>query len=136
MAIRSRSNQQSRAVLAVVALACMSASASGCSGSGAAEQLQQNAPVVISTKANTVMLQNRAGGPVNDVQVTVVAFGGNEYSAAIGRIESQASRPVLLAELSGGERGAFNPQFNKPRTVRVRATDAVGKAFDVEVPWK
>jgi hypothetical protein len=122
--------------LAAIAVVCASALTAACSQSGSAEQLQSSAPLSVSTKANTILLQNRAGMPLNDVQVTVVAYGGKAYSQSMGRLESDASRPVLLSELASSDHAAFNAAFNKPKTVRVQATDATGKTLAVDVPWK
>ena len=135
MTIDLRAHRGRRWILIVGAVVCASALTAGCSESGSAEQLNANSPVLITTQASAVVIQNKAGMPLTDIKVTVVAFG-KEYSSSVGRLESEEGRRVSLAVLSSADRATFNPAFARPKLVRVQATDAAGKSFEVETSWK
>lgn len=120
----------------VVAFVWIATVTSGCSESGSAEQLSASSPVSIATQSNAIVIQNKAGMPLSDVKVLLVAFGNKQFSTSVGRLDNQESRRVALSELAGSDRATFNPSFTRPKVVRVQATNATGKSFEIETPWK
>jgi hypothetical protein len=135
MTTRLSCGGQRHALLALaVTLIAGSVPLLGCSQQGSAEQL--NAPVGITTRQTTIAIQNRAGVPLSNVRLTVVAFGNTEFTRALGGFEKEESREVNLSQLSSKDGTAFNAMLSKPKLVRFNAVDADGKPVDVEVAWK
>ena len=135
MSLTGRSVTSHRGFL-VVALVSIAALTAACSESSSAEQLSASSPVSIAMQTNAIVVQNRAGMPLSDVKVMLVAFGNKQYAANVGRLDNQESRRVALSELTGADRATFNPSFTRPKVVRVHATSSEGKAFEIETPWK
>ncbi len=111
-----------------------SLAATGCSQQGSAEQL--NAPIGVSTRNTTVTVENRSGGELSNVKLTVVAFGNTEYSKPIGALGTAESRNASLGELTSQDGSTFSVTFTRPKSVKLTALDASGKAVTVETPWK
>ena len=101
-----------------------------------AQPEQLNAPVLISTRQTVIALQNRAGVPLADIKLTVVAYGNTEFTRMLGRMETEESREVNLNQLSSRDGTSFNARLSKPKLVRFTATDVNGKPVDLEVAWK
>jgi hypothetical protein len=131
--VRSRSTRLS--VLAAAGLLLLSAVA-GCSGSGSAAQLDPNSPVNITTHNTVVSLHNRAGMPLNSVKLTVTAYGNVDFSKTLYRLENTETKDVALNELSSQDGTVFNPRLSRPKMIKVKATDTVGKEYDVEMAWR
>ena len=108
----------------------------GCSEQGSAEQLNANSPVAITTHQTVVRVQNKAGLPLMDIKLTVVPYGNTEFSRLLSRMENMESREIGLNELASRDGTVFNLRLSKPKLVRLSATDATGKHYDVEVPWR
>lgn len=108
--------------------------AAGCAGQGSAEQM--NAPVSIGTRNANLLIENRAGQPLNDVHLTIVPFGKNEYSKSLSTLGVDERREVPLTELTAADGSKFIPMLSRPKTVRVTAKDATGKQYDIELPWR
>lgn len=107
----------------------------GCSEQGSAEQL--DSPVAITTRNAVVLLQNRTEQPLDNVTLSVTPYGRNAtFSKALPRLERAERREVSLGDLSTSDGTRFNPMFNRPRQLRLTATDTAGKQYDVELPWK
>jgi hypothetical protein len=119
-------------------LGCLSVLASlffvGCSERGSAEQL--DSPVAITMKNTIISIENRAGQPLTGVTLTVVPFGQNGYSKSLANLNTAERRDVGIGELANAEGVRFNPVLTRPKLVRLTATDAVGKQYDVELPWR
>jgi hypothetical protein len=94
------------------------------------------AAIGINTTASYVTLENRAGLPLLDLNVTVKATNGISFSKSISRLEASAKQDLSLTEFRGNDGTTFSPMFHKPKEVVVTATDLVGKKYDVTVPWK
>jgi hypothetical protein len=120
--------------LLAAALIAGSVASTACSQQGSAEQL--NAPVLITTRQTVIAFQNRAGVPLTDIKLTVVAYGNTEFTRMLGRMDTEESREVNLNQLSSSDGTAFNARLSKPKLVRFKATDANGKPVDLEVAWK
>jgi hypothetical protein len=120
--------------LLAAALIAGSVASTACSQQGSAEQL--NAPVLITTRQTVIAFQNRAGVPLNDIKLTVVAYGNTEFTRMLGRMDTEESREVNLNQLSSRDGTSFNARLSKPKLVRFTATDVNGKPVEFEVPWK
>lgn len=108
--------------------------AAGCAGQGSAEQA--NAPVLIGTKNANLLIENRAGEPLNEVRLTVVPFGKNEYSKMLPSLGVAERREVPLSDLAAADGTKFVPMLSRPKTVRVSAKAASGRQYDIEQPWR
>jgi hypothetical protein len=120
--------------LTIATLLGVSLFASGCSQRGSAEQL--NAPIGITTRNTTVTVENRSGGDLSNVKLTVVAFGNAEYSKSIGPLAAAESRNASLGELTSQDGSTFSVTFTRPKAVKLTALDASGQNVVVETPWK
>ena len=92
--------------------------------------------IAVVTSSSFLTVENRAGLPLLDVDVTVKAANGLSFSKSISRLEASARRDMSLSELRANDGTTFNTRFQKPKEVVVTATDLVGKKYDVAVPWK
>lgn len=107
----------------------------GCSEQGSAEQL--DSPVAVTLRNASVLIENRAEQPLDNITLTVMPYGKNgAFSKALNRMERAERREVALADLSTADGTRFNPMLVRPRDVRVTATDTAGKQYEVELPWK
>ena len=127
-----------RAVLAkTLALIPIAVLATGCSGSGsAAAQVDANAPVLLQVTQPYITVQNHAGMALSDVTVAVVSYGGVEFIKSFPRMENAQRREISFGEFSSRDGTSFNPRFTKAKAVRLRASDVVGKKYEVEAPWQ
>jgi len=94
------------------------------------------AAIGVVTSASFLTVENRAGLPLVDVEISLKATNGLSFSKSISRLETSAKRDLSLAELRSNDGTTFNTRFQKPKEVVVKATDLVGKKYDVTVPWK
>jgi hypothetical protein len=119
--------------LVLIATAVLS---TGCSEQGsAAEQPDANAPVLIEVSQAAIAVQNRAGNPLTDITVTVVAYGGIEFSKTLLRIESSERRQIPMGDFRSRDGSRYNVQLTRPKTVRLRASDVAGKRYEIEMPF-
>ena len=121
---------------AFLALACSDAitrqAETGAVGSSGATP----AAIAVVTTSSFLTVENRAGLPLVDMEVTVKAANGLSFSKSITRLETSAKRDLSLAELRANDGTTFNTRFHKPKDVVVTATDLIGKKYDVTAPWK
>ena len=107
----------------------------GCSEQGSAEQL--DSPVAVTMRNAIVLLENRAEQPLDNITLTVTPYGKNgAFSKALTRMERAERREVALADLTTADGTKFNPMLIRPRQIRLTASDAAGKQYEVELPWK
>ena len=121
------------ALVVVIAVALLTSAA--CSEQGSA-QMSANSPIVLSTQQIMITVQNKAGMPLNNARLTVVAFGNTEFSKTFSRLENTETREVLLSDLSSRDGTPYNARLSKPKTVRFTGVDPTGKEYTVETPWK
>ncbi len=80
----------------------------------------QDAPIAIRTSSLSVVIENKVGMPLTDVDVSIVPIGGaTEFKKFVGRMESAEKRDLSL--------GAFYGREGK---------DLNAKAYSVEAPWQ
>jgi hypothetical protein len=108
----------------------------GCSDAGSAEAVSADAPLVVETSQAFVTFQNRTGLPLNEVEISILPYGPGEYRRRLTRIENTMKREVPLNQFQGRDGTPFNLRVTRPKAVRVKAQDAAGKSYEVEVPWR
>jgi hypothetical protein len=109
---------------------------SACAEQGSARQPDPNAPVAISVQGTTVALANQTDGPLADVTLTVVPYGGTGFSKSFARLDTGERRQVPLSELAAADGTRFNPVLSNPKLVRVDARTASGEEYEIELPWR
>jgi hypothetical protein len=130
----ARGFASSRAALAALSVAVVLVT--GCSGQGSAEHASADGPLVIETSPGFVTFQNRAGLPLTAVSITIRPYGPGEFTRQLSRVENTMKRQLALAEFRSRDGAALNVRVTRPKSVRVRAEDAAGKTYELEVPWK
>ncbi|MBI3490227.1 MAG: hypothetical protein HY047_00260 [Acidobacteria bacterium] len=118
----------------VVLCGTVSAALAACSSGGQAPQAA-NAPIAVQTSQMFVTVENKAGLPLVDVDVAILPVGGPAvFTKLVERIENGEKRDLSLGDFSQGGT-TFSLRIMRPKTVRVRAKDVVGKTYEVSVPW-
>ena len=119
------------AVLVAVALA------SGCSNQGSAERASADAVIPLEVSPTMVTFQNKTGMPLMSVTLAILPYGpGGEFTRRLPRVENTIKREVPISEFRGRDGTPLNLRVTRPKTVRLKAEDATGKAYEVEVAWK
>ena len=123
--------------LARTALACAtSLAAAGCATGDQSAQ-SQNGPIAIRTSQLSVVVENRVGMPLTDVDVVILPVGGaTEFKKFVGRMENAEKRDLSLGGFYGRDGTTFNLRVVRPRAVRVTGKDLNAKAYSVEAPWQ
>lgn len=107
-----------------------------CSGSAPPAQ-EPNAPIGIETSQLSVVVENKVGMPLTDVEVAILPIGGAvEFNKFLGRLESAEKRDVSLGDFHGRDGTPFSLRVVRPKTVRVTGKDLTNKAYKVERPWE
>ena len=120
---------RSAAVIALPALAL------ACSGDSSPQD--QNAPISIQTSQLSVVVENKVGMPVTEVEVSIIPLGGSTaFKKFIGRMESAEKRDLALNDFFGNDGTTFSLRLVRPKSVRVTGKDLNNKEVNVEQPWK
>jgi hypothetical protein len=107
-----------------------------CSG-GAAPAGEQNAPIGIQTSQLSIVIENKVGMPLLDVDVAIVPVGrATQFNKLVGRLENAEKRDLRPGDFYGRDGTTFSLRVVRPKTVRVTAKDLNGKAYAVEAPWQ
>lgn len=125
-------------LLLKIAMFGAAALALGACSSGAPVAAQDgNAPITIRTSQLSVEIENRAGMPLTEVNVSIVPVGGaTEFKKFVGRMENGEKKDLALGGFFGRDGTTFNLRVVKPRLVRVTGTDLTSKAYNVETRWQ
>jgi hypothetical protein len=84
-----------------------------------------------------VTIRNIVGQPLTDVSIAIVPVGGQlEFATFFSRLESSEKREIVLSEFRGRDGTTFNLRVVKPRSIRIKAKDFTGKAYEGLVGWK
>jgi hypothetical protein len=106
----------------------------GCSDSGPAAQ---DAAIGIETSQMSVVIENKVGMPLTDVDVAIVPLGAaTEFTKFLGRMENAEKRDVALGSFLGRDGTTFSLRVVRPKAVRVTGKDLNAKAYSVERAWK
>jgi hypothetical protein len=107
-----------------------------CSGGGP-PALAADSPIAIRTSQLSVVIENKVGMPLTDVDVAIVPMGGStEFKKFVGRMESAEKRDLSLGAFYGRDGTTFNLRVVRPKAVRVTGKDLNAKAYSVEAPWQ
>lgn len=122
-------------LVSVVFGGSVGAALSACSSGGRAAQAA-NAPIGVQTSQMFVTVENKAGLPLVNIDVAIVPVGApTEFTKFVERLENGEKRDLSLGDFSGQGGTTFSLRIVRPKTVRVRAKDLVGKTYEVAVPW-
>lgn len=95
-----------------------------------------DAPILVQTSQMFVTIENKAGLPLVNIDVAIVPLGvPTEFTKFVDRLETGAKRDLSLGDFSAQGGTTFSLRIVRPKTVRVRAKDLVGKTYEVAVPW-
>jgi hypothetical protein len=107
-----------------------------CSGSVAPAQ-DKDAPIGIETSQLSIVIENKVGMPLLDVDVAIVPVGrATLFNKLIGRLENAEKRDLRPGDFYGRDGTSFSLRVVRPQAVRVTAKDLNGKAYKVETPWR
>lgn len=125
-------------VLAVlVAGSFVSACSDEEAASGAVGTAGQSQSIVVTASTRGVSVENRAGRPVNDVQVAIRPVGGGpDFLQKVSTMDTGERKELALSEFRTSDKVSLNPMFIRPQQVTVTARDDQGTNYQVTVPWK
>jgi hypothetical protein len=97
----------------------------------------QDAAIGIQTSQLSVVIENKVGMPLTEVNVSILPVGGaTEFKKFVGRMENAEKRDLALGGFYGRDGTTFNLRVVRPRAVRVTGKDLNAKAYDVETRWQ
>jgi hypothetical protein len=112
------------------------ATLAACSSAGGPPPQAADAPIRVQTSDLFLTVENKAGLPLTDVDVAIVPAGSpTAFNKFVGRMENGEKRNLSLGEFAGRDGTTFSLRVVRPRSVRVKAKDMVGKTYDLEAPW-
>jgi hypothetical protein len=97
------------------------------------------APAAIDVRINSqvVTIENMAGQPLLNVQVTVRPVGrAAPFTTSLQRMEPGDRRDLPLGQFVASDNTRFSAFTPPPKDVVVTAVDQDGTRHDVTVPWK
>ena len=105
-----------------------------CSGSA---QSEEQALIEVETSQFSVVVVNKIGMPLVDVQVAILPVGGvTQFTKMAGRMDNGEKREFALGSFFGRDGTTFSLRVVRPKTVRVTGKDLNNKPHQVDVPWK
>ena len=108
-----------------------------CSGGAPVQAQDGNAVIGIQTSQLSIVIENKVGMPLTDVDVSIVPIGNaTEFKKFVGRMENAEKKDIALGGFYGRDGTGFNLRVVKPRLVRVTGKDLTGKAYTVETRWQ
>jgi len=117
----------------VVGALCLVISA--CSGSGTTAS-GDSASIGVTTSSMFVTIENKAGLPLLDVNVSIIPVGrATEYTRFVGRLENAEKRDIALGDFNGKDGTPFSLRVVRPDGVHVVAKDMNSKSYEVQAPW-
>ena len=134
--VRDLRRRASACVACLMVLGTVGVTTAACSRDPEAAQAQPNAAIGVETSSLFLTIENRAGGPLVDLTVAIVAAGGTQFTSLVSRLEASARREMSLSEFSSRDGTTFSLRVSRPKSVRVQAKDLAGKAYKIEVPWR
>lgn len=96
-----------------------------------------DAPIVIQNSQMSIVIENKVGMPLTDVDVSIVPVGGaTEFRKFVGRMENAEKRDLSLGGFYGRDGTTFSLRVVRPRAVRVTGKDLNAKPYNVEARWQ
>jgi hypothetical protein len=97
----------------------------------------QDAPIGIQNSQMSIVIENKVGMPLTDVDVVIVPVGGaTEFKKFVGRMENAEKRDLALGGFYGRDGTTFSLRVVRPRAVRVTGKDLNAKPYNVEARWQ
>jgi type IV pilus biogenesis protein CpaD/CtpE len=97
----------------------------------------ENAPIGIENSQLSIVIENKVGMPLTDVDVSIVPIGGaTEFRKFVGRMENAEKRDLSLGAFYGRDGTTFSLRVVRPKTVRVTGKDLNAKPYSVESRWQ
>ena len=137
-----------RAFVAVVGILVFGFVASACSGDGSS---QAGAPGAVGTSgqpafirvevtpALSITIENRAGRPLLNVNVSIKPVAGTTlYTTTVSRLEPSETRNLLFGHFRGPDGTPLSAVlgFVRPKEITVTAVDRDGAKHEMTVPWQ
>jgi hypothetical protein len=108
-----------------------------CSDGEGVQAQDGNAVIGIQTSQLSIVVENKVGMPLTDVNVAIVPVGGaTEFKKFVGRMENAEKKDIALGGFYGRDGTTFNLRVVKPRLVRVTGKDLNAKTYSVETRWQ
>jgi hypothetical protein len=122
-------------VLSSIAAACSGLSSGGGSGVGTSGQGESSFDVRIT--GSIVTIENHAGGPLLDVDVTIKPVGGiMSFTKSVSRMETSEKRDLFVTDFRSRDGTTFNLRMMRPKEILVTANDLNGRKHEQTVAWK
>jgi hypothetical protein len=122
--------------IGVIALAAATVSQAACASDKETLQAQAaDASIGIETSQLFVTVENRSGGPLVDLTLTVLTPSA-PYTYMISRIEAGQKRDVAVSSFSSRDGTGLNLRLIRPRSVKATAKDLINKPYEAQVAWK
>ncbi len=112
--------------------ACSSADRSGAVGTSGSV----SSGIGIETSSLYLTIENRAGSPLSDVNVSLEGGGATTYTAHVAKMATGEKKDIPTGSLKGRDGSTLNLLAVHPRQITVTGVDLMGKKHDVTVPWK
>jgi hypothetical protein len=106
----------------------------GCSNDNEAV-IAADSAIGIETSQLFVTLENKSGGPLVDIGVSVQT-GGAPYTYKFSRMEAAAKRDIPLSSFSSRDGTSLNLRMVRPTRVQVAAMDLTQKKYEAQARWK
>jgi len=119
-------------LVSILSFACSSGRTAGGVGTSGAE----SSGIGIETSSLFVTIENRAGSPLTDVNVSLEGGGSTAYTAHLPKMATGEKKDIPTTDLKGRDGSVLNLLAVHPRQIRVTGVDLFGKKYDVTVPWK
>ena len=108
-----------------------------CSDGEGVQAQDGNAVIGIQTSQLSIVVENKVGMPLTDVDVSIVPVGGaTEFKKFVGRMENAEKRDLSLGGFYGRDGTTFSLRVVRPRAVRVTGKDLNAKPYNVEARWQ
>ena len=126
-----------RLFLKIVMFGAAALAFGACSGGAPVQAQDGNAVIGIQTSQLSIVIENKVGMPLTDVDVAIVPINGaTEFRKFVGRIENAEKKDIALGGFYGRDGTTFNLRIVKPRLVRVTGKDLNAKTYNVETRWQ
>jgi hypothetical protein len=124
-------------LLVVAAVSVSTLTFAACSSGSGSSSSDQSGQIGIQTSQLSVTIENKAGMPVTDIDVSIVPIGGaTAFKKFIARMENAEKRDLALGEFFGDDGTPFNLRVIRPKLVRVTGKDLNSKPVSAELAWK
>ena len=130
-------SRRARLFMKIVMFGAAALALGACSDGEGVQAQDGNAVIGIQTSQLSIVVENKVGMPLTDVNVAIVPVGGaTEFKKFVGRMENAEKKDIALGGFYGRDGTTFNLRVVKPRLVRVTGKDLNAKTYSVETRWQ